>query len=245
MPGRVQQLPAGALWGGRARPAHDRRGRSARSTRSSAATSAPTRARRSPPRRCRSGRAAVFSSDRSSSARPPRPARPRSRLTLVARGLPEGHPTRNALGALETAAIAAELSLSAINERRLGPLARPLSEGRSGVRSARRSGPWPAGSPCAWRGRGPTGPPRTSRALRTCSAASPFAMPGGGGEGIRGRPGSGRGDRARHAHDGAPRGAPRRAHGVVGAAAGAAAGHPPGMGRGGSADEPGRGAAGQ
>ena len=55
------------------------------------------------------------------------------RLTLVARGLPEGHPTRNALGALETAAIAAELSLSAINERRLGPLARPFSTGRSGV----------------------------------------------------------------------------------------------------------------
>ncbi len=55
------------------------------------------------------------------------------RLTLVARGLPEGHPTRRALGALETAAIAAELSLSAINQRRLGPLARPLSEGRSGV----------------------------------------------------------------------------------------------------------------
>jgi Polysulphide reductase, NrfD len=54
------------------------------------------------------------------------------RLVLVARGLPPGHPTPAALGTIETAAIAAELSLSTINERRLGPVGRPLSEGRSG-----------------------------------------------------------------------------------------------------------------
>jgi formate-dependent nitrite reductase membrane component NrfD len=75
------------------------------------------------------------------------------RLTLVARGLPEGHPTRSALGALETAAIAAELSLSAINERRLGPLARPLSEGRSGVLF--RAAKWSVGAGLALRLPGP------------------------------------------------------------------------------------------
>ena len=54
------------------------------------------------------------------------------RLVLVARGLPGGHPTRAALGTLETVAIATELSLSTVNERRLGAVARPLSEGGSG-----------------------------------------------------------------------------------------------------------------
>jgi formate-dependent nitrite reductase membrane component NrfD len=45
------------------------------------------------------------------------------RLTLVASGLPEGHPTRVALGRVETGAMAAELLLSSLNERRLGDVA--------------------------------------------------------------------------------------------------------------------------
>lgn len=55
-----------------------------------------------------------------------------TRLVLVAGGLPEGHPTRRALGRIETASMASELVLSGVNERRLGPLARPLSEGQPG-----------------------------------------------------------------------------------------------------------------
>jgi hypothetical protein len=55
-----------------------------------------------------------------------------SRLTLVATGLPVDHPTRRALGHVETGAMAAELALSIINERRLGPLASGLEQGRPG-----------------------------------------------------------------------------------------------------------------
>ena len=55
-----------------------------------------------------------------------------TRLTLVATGLPVGHPTRRALGNVETGAMAAELAMSVINERRLGPLASGLEEGRPG-----------------------------------------------------------------------------------------------------------------
>lgn len=54
------------------------------------------------------------------------------RLALVATGLPEGHPTRRALGNVETAAMTAELLLSVVNERKLGPLASGLEEGRPG-----------------------------------------------------------------------------------------------------------------
>jgi polysulfide reductase-like protein len=56
-----------------------------------------------------------------------------TRLTLVAGGLPEGHPTRDALATVETAAIVSELGLATINERRLGPLAGPLRHGRPGA----------------------------------------------------------------------------------------------------------------
>jgi formate-dependent nitrite reductase membrane component NrfD len=49
-----------------------------------------------------------------------------TRLVLVGRGLPEGHPTRVALGRVETGAIGVELALSAINERRLGPAGRAM-----------------------------------------------------------------------------------------------------------------------
>jgi len=55
-----------------------------------------------------------------------------TRLALVATGLPVGHPTRNALGTVETAAMTAELLLSIVNERRLGPLASGLETGRPG-----------------------------------------------------------------------------------------------------------------
>jgi hypothetical protein len=80
------------------------------------------------------------------------------RLALVADGLPVGHPTRRALGTVETAAMAAELGLSIVNERRLGELASGLAQGRPGtlfkaakwsVRvglslrlARRRGGPW-------------------------------------------------------------------------------------------------------
>jgi hypothetical protein len=56
-----------------------------------------------------------------------------TRLVLVARGgLPVGHPTRNALGHVETWAIASELLLSGVNERRLGRIGEALEEGRPG-----------------------------------------------------------------------------------------------------------------
>jgi formate-dependent nitrite reductase membrane component NrfD len=55
-----------------------------------------------------------------------------TRLALVATGLPVGHPTRRALGTVETAAMSAELILSVINERRLGPLATGLEVGGPG-----------------------------------------------------------------------------------------------------------------
>jgi hypothetical protein len=46
--------------------------------------------------------------------------------------VPVGHPTRDALSTVETGAMTAELLLSTINERRLGPLARGLEEGTPG-----------------------------------------------------------------------------------------------------------------
>jgi hypothetical protein len=55
------------------------------------------------------------------------------RLVLVAQGLPEGHPTRKALGRVESVAMATELALSTINERRLGPLGDSLETGRPGT----------------------------------------------------------------------------------------------------------------
>jgi formate-dependent nitrite reductase membrane component NrfD len=56
-----------------------------------------------------------------------------TRLTLVACGLPRHHPTRRALGTLETASMLTELSLSAVGERRLGDAAEALRRGRPGV----------------------------------------------------------------------------------------------------------------
>jgi hypothetical protein len=55
-----------------------------------------------------------------------------NRLALAAAGSKPRDPSRRALGTVETAAMAAELALSTINERRLGTLAVPLEHGRSG-----------------------------------------------------------------------------------------------------------------
>jgi formate-dependent nitrite reductase membrane component NrfD len=55
-----------------------------------------------------------------------------NRLVLAATGLPTGHPTRNALGTIETLAMSAELAMSSLNEKRLGRLAESLEEGRPG-----------------------------------------------------------------------------------------------------------------
>jgi Polysulphide reductase, NrfD len=55
-----------------------------------------------------------------------------NRLALAVAGLPAGHPTRRALGTVETIAMGAELALSTVNERRLGALSGALEEGTSG-----------------------------------------------------------------------------------------------------------------
>ncbi len=56
-----------------------------------------------------------------------------TRLVLVASGLPQTHPTRRALGTIETASMLTELSISAIGERRLGDAAKALRRGRPGI----------------------------------------------------------------------------------------------------------------
>jgi formate-dependent nitrite reductase membrane component NrfD len=56
-----------------------------------------------------------------------------TRLTLVARGLPQGHPTRSALSAVEVGAMLSELALSRLGERRLGRAGDALRRGRPGV----------------------------------------------------------------------------------------------------------------
>ncbi|MGE5635418.1 MAG: NrfD/PsrC family molybdoenzyme membrane anchor subunit [Nocardioidaceae bacterium] len=52
-----------------------------------------------------------------------------TRLVLVAGGLRAGHPTHDALGRVESGAMAAELLLSELNHHRLGALASVLNEG--------------------------------------------------------------------------------------------------------------------
>lgn len=56
-----------------------------------------------------------------------------TRLALVTRGLPHHHPTRRALGTVETASIVSELALTLINRRRLGVTGEALHRGRSGT----------------------------------------------------------------------------------------------------------------
>jgi formate-dependent nitrite reductase membrane component NrfD len=55
-----------------------------------------------------------------------------TRLALVAAGLPQAHPTRVALGHVEAGAMAAELVLSSLNERRLGRAGLSLEHGTPG-----------------------------------------------------------------------------------------------------------------
>jgi formate-dependent nitrite reductase membrane component NrfD len=52
-----------------------------------------------------------------------------TRLTLVAAGLPPDHPTSRALARLEAGAMGVELTLSTLNEKRLGHVARALETG--------------------------------------------------------------------------------------------------------------------
>jgi Polysulphide reductase, NrfD len=53
------------------------------------------------------------------------------RLTLAATGVKPGHPTREALGRVEAGAMFAELALSTLNERHLGPLRSGLERSRT------------------------------------------------------------------------------------------------------------------
>ncbi len=55
-----------------------------------------------------------------------------TRLLLSAGGMKADHPTREALGRVETGAMAAELLLSAVNEHHLGRLGSVLEQGRPG-----------------------------------------------------------------------------------------------------------------
>jgi formate-dependent nitrite reductase membrane component NrfD len=55
-----------------------------------------------------------------------------TRLVLVVGGLPVGHPTREALGRVETGAMSAELILSEVNRHQLGRLGDALEQGRAG-----------------------------------------------------------------------------------------------------------------
>jgi formate-dependent nitrite reductase membrane component NrfD len=57
-----------------------------------------------------------------------------TRLTLAATGQSETHPTHVALARMEAGAILAELTLSAVNERRLGDAGAALSQGSAGRR---------------------------------------------------------------------------------------------------------------
>jgi hypothetical protein len=100
-----------------------------------------------------------------------------SRLVLVGAGLPAGHPTREALGRVEAGAIATDLALSAINQRRLGELSPGLEQGAAGrlFRGARRA--VLAGLGLRLARRGPPSP-TISPACCTSPGASPSATPG-------------------------------------------------------------------
>jgi formate-dependent nitrite reductase membrane component NrfD len=54
-----------------------------------------------------------------------------NRLVLAATGMKVGHPSRTALGTVETSAMAAELVLSSVNARRLGRFGDALDSGRA------------------------------------------------------------------------------------------------------------------
>jgi hypothetical protein len=56
-----------------------------------------------------------------------------TRLALIARGMPDDHPTQSALGQVETASIVTELTLSALNRRQLRETGAVMHEGRPGL----------------------------------------------------------------------------------------------------------------
>ena len=107
-----------------------------------------------------------------------------TRLALVATGLPVGHPTRRALGTVETVAMSAELILSVINERRLGELASGLEEGTPGhaVHGRQVGGAARARAALRAQAAGPVGPPRRLAPLPRRRAAVPLRVGGAGRE---------------------------------------------------------------
>jgi hypothetical protein len=105
-----------------------------------------------------------------------------SRLALAATGLPTDHPTQNALGTIEIGAMAAELALSTINERRLGPLRKHLELGTPGkIFKLAKTGVL-AGSALRLAGRpaGPTGHHLASLLYLASGLAFRFAWVGAG-----------------------------------------------------------------
>ena len=103
-------------------------------------------------------------------------------LVLAASGLAGGHPTMRALRTVEGLAMGSELALSRWNERRLGPLAAALEEGRPGALF--RIAKWSARAGLATRlarGRGGPWPGRIGSALILASGlAFRFAWVGAG-----------------------------------------------------------------
>jgi hypothetical protein len=117
-----------------------------------------------------------------------------SRLVLVGAGLPAGHPTREALGRVEAGAIATDLALSAINQRRLGELSPGLEQGAAGrlFRGARRA--VLAGLGLRLARRGPRHPPSRQHPVPRRGPRLPLRLAGGR-AGLGRRPWGGRAQR--------------------------------------------------
>ena len=119
-----------------------------------------------------------------------------TRLVLVASGLPERHPTSDALGTVETASILCELTLSVSNQLRLGGTAKSLLKGRAGrvYRLARACVVLGSREPAAGAGR------RAARGPQPRERPVPGQWPrfpdrlGDGRQGVGGRPRGRRGD---------------------------------------------------
>ena len=96
------------------------------------------------------------------------------RLTLVARGLPAGHPTRHALGASRPPRWRPSCCCRSSTSAGLGPLASGLTTGRRGDCSRPPSGPCGAGWRCGSPGGAAGRPPSTSRAALYLAAGLLF-----------------------------------------------------------------------
>ena len=180
VPGRVQRpsapAPSAADLLGRAPRRRARLG--ARQRARSAATSAPTPACCWRPPPCRCGRAAASSSARSSSRprRPPAPPPRGSRWRPP--GLPADHPTRSRARPPRDRRDLAELTLSTVNERRLGRVGDALSQGPAGPAVRDREGARRARPRAGLLG-APLGPLASTRpASCTSPAGSPSASRG-------------------------------------------------------------------